>query len=199
LDLCSKDARPYLKAMKPKDVEVIPAITPHSLRVDEIRDGEEGQLSANAAERAAVADLLGLSDLSSLAMTYSLYRLGQGRICLKGRLTAKLTQTCVVSLEPVLQELDVPLETAFWPPSQIRDLEQAAAEDPATQGILDWPEPIMDGKIDLGPVLYEGLATTLDPYPRAEGVTFAWSEKAGEEGTPTASGPFAALGHLKPR
>jgi hypothetical protein len=98
----------------------------------------------------------------------------------------------------VPQALDVPIEVAFWPPSQIRDMEKAAAEDPVSQGILDWPEWIIDGKIDLGPVLYEGLATALDPYPRAEGVNFAWADPEGEEEGPAApSGPFAALGRLK--
>ncbi|HLC08174.1 MAG TPA: DUF177 domain-containing protein [Methyloceanibacter sp.] len=184
--------------MKTKDVELIPGISPHWLRIDEIREGDEGLIDASAPERAAVADLLDLGDLSKLSLRYSLHRLGQGRIGLKGRLTAKLTQTCVVSLEPLPQELDVPIEVAFWPGSQVRDMEKAAAEDPASQGILDWPELILDGKIDLGPVLYEGLATTLDPYPRAEGVDFAWSDQDGAEARPpNPSGPFAALARLK--
>ena len=184
--------------MKTKDIEVIPAISPHTLRIDEIREGDEGLVEASALERAAVADLLDLRDLSQLSLNYSLHRLGQGRMGLKGRLTAKLTQTCVVSLEPLPQELDVPIEVAFWPPSQIRDMEKAAAEDPVSAGILDWPEAIVDGKIDLGPVLYDGLATTLDPYPRAEGVDFAWSDQEGTEmEPPAASGPFAALARLK--
>jgi hypothetical protein len=184
--------------MTTKDIEVIAGISPHTLRVDEVREGDEGLIETTAPERAAVADLLDLGDLSKLSLSYSLHRLGQGRIGLKGRLTAKLTQTCVVSLEPLPQELDLPVEVAFWPASQFRDMEKAAAEDPATQGILDWPESILDGKIDLGPVLYEGLATTLDPYPRAEGVDFAWSDQDdAETRLPTASGPFAALARLK--
>ena len=183
--------------MKTKDMEVIPGISPHTLRIDEIREGDEGSIEAAAPERAAVAELFDLSDLSRLALTYSLHRLGQGRLGLKGRLTAKLTQTCVVSLEPLPQELDVPVEVAFWPPSQIRDMEKATAEDPVSQGILDWPESIIDGKIDLGPVLYEGLATALEPYPRAKGVEFAWIDPASAGEEAPAIGPFAALKQLK--
>jgi uncharacterized metal-binding protein YceD (DUF177 family) len=183
--------------MNTKDFEVIPGISPHTLRIDEIRDGDEGSIEASAKERAAVAELLDLSELSRLGLAYRLQRLGQGRLGLKGRLTAKLTQTCVVTLEPLPQELDVPVEVAFWPRSQIRDMEKAAAEDPASQGILDWPEQIIDGKIDLGPVLYEGLATALDPYPRAKGVEFAWTDPAGSAEEAPAVGPFAALKQLK--
>lgn len=76
-------------------------------------------------------------------------------------------------------------------------MEKAAAEDPASQGILDWPEQIVDGKVDLGPVLYEGLATALDPYPRAKGVEFAWADPAGAGEEAPAVGPFAALKQLK--
>jgi uncharacterized metal-binding protein YceD (DUF177 family) len=184
--------------MKTKDIEIIPGLSPHTLRIDEIREGDEGLIEATAPERAAVADLLDLSDVSKLSLSYSLHRLGQGRIGLRGRLAAKVTQTCVVSLEPLPQELDVPIEVSFWPASQVRDMEKAAAEDPASQSILDWPESILDSKIDLGPVLYEGLATTLDPYPRAEGVDFAWIDQENAEARPpAASGPFAALARLK--
>jgi uncharacterized metal-binding protein YceD (DUF177 family) len=183
--------------MKCKDMEIIPGISPHTLRIDEIREGDEGAIEATPTERAAVAELLDLSDLSRLALTYSLRRLGQGRLGLKGRLSAKLTQTCVVSLEPLPQELDVPVETAFWPPSQIRDMEKAAIDDPGNQNILDWPEQIIDGKIDLGPVLYEGLATALDPYPRAKGVAFGWTDPVDGGKEAPAAGPFAALKQLK--
>ena len=186
--------------MNAKDIEVIPRISPQTLRIDEIRYGDQGLIEAKEAERSAIVGLLALGELSRLDLSYSLHRQGQGRIGLKGRLTAKLTQTCVVSLEPLPQELDVPIEVAFWPVSQIRDMEKAAAEEPTSQGILDWPESIVDGKIDLGPVLYESLATALDPYPRAKDVAFAWAsqgESAAEEETPAVTGPFAALARLK--
>jgi hypothetical protein len=39
--------------MKTKDMEVIPGISPHTLRIDEIREGDEGSIEAAAPERAA--------------------------------------------------------------------------------------------------------------------------------------------------
>ena len=37
----------------------------------------------------------------------------------------------------------------------------------------DAPDPIVDGKIDLGALAAEFLALGLDPYPRKPGVAFA--------------------------
>jgi hypothetical protein len=74
----------------------------------------------------------------------------------------------------------------------------ASLDEAASHGMLDWPEPIEGGKIDLGPVIYETLATALDPYPKREGVSFEWSEApgAGAADEPPES-PFATLKRLK--
>jgi hypothetical protein len=68
-----------------------------------------------------------------------------------------------------------------------------------SHGALDWPEAVADGKIDLGPVIYEALATALDPYPKKAGASFEWSQDARESPEPKESGPFAALAALKRR
>jgi uncharacterized metal-binding protein YceD (DUF177 family) len=101
----------------------------------------------------------------------------------------------VVSLEPVETAIDVPVEVEFWPAPLIEELERKA-EDPGQSGLLDWPEAITDGTIDLGPMIYETLATTLDPYPKKAGVSFQWSEGP-ESAEGSESGPFAALKRLK--
>jgi len=58
---------------------------------------------------------------------------------------------------------------------------------------------VVDGRIDLGPVIYETLATALEPYPKREGVSFDWSQGPSEEAGSAKSGPFAALAALKRR
>ena len=95
--------------------------------------------------------------------------------------------------------LEVPVSVEFWPLRFIRQLE-AKAEEPAGHSMLDWPEPVRDGTIDLGPVIYESFATALDPYPRKEGADFAWNQgPPAEILAEKAPGPFAALGKLKQR
>lgn len=166
--------------------------------VDDITDGEEGLVEATKAERATIARLLDLVALDRLAFTYRLQKEGEGRVGLTGRLAAAVTQTCVITLEPVRTTLDVPVSLEFWPPRLIRELE-AKTEEPG-HGLLDWPEPIIEGKIELGPVIYESFATALDPYPRKVGASFAWRDDATvEKGAGKAAGPFATLEKLKRR
>jgi uncharacterized metal-binding protein YceD (DUF177 family) len=169
------------------------------VRVDEIKDGEEGLIEIGTAEREAVAAFLDLPRLDRLSFTFRFARRGQGRLALKGSLRAAVTQTCVVTLEPVDSALDIPVEIEFWPASQIEAYAETA-DEAASHGVLDWPEPIDDGKIDLGPVIYQTLATSLDPYPKREGASFSWSETGLESpSTGEEKGPFAALKQLKPR
>jgi uncharacterized metal-binding protein YceD (DUF177 family) len=181
------------------DLEAAPPPLSRIISVDEIKDGEEGLIEVGAAERDAIAALLDLPRLDQLSFTFGFARRGQGRLALKGSLLARVTQTCVVTLEPVENTLDVPVEIEFWPASQIKAYAETA-DEAASHGVLDWPEPIDDGKIDLGPIIYQTLATSLDPYPKREGASFSWSEADSE--TPSREeekGPFAALKQLKQR
>ena len=168
------------------------------LKVEEIGDGASGEIAATAAEREAIARLLDLVRLEGLTFTYRLDQGGGGRWRLRGRLNANVTQTCVLSLEPVEAGHEMSVEVEFWPASLLAELKESA-EGAEGKGLLDWPEPIADGKIDLGPVIYETLATELDPYPKRAGVSFDWPESESKQAQQAESGPFAALAALKRR
>jgi len=165
------------------------------LRTADIEENVPLKIEATRAEMADIVRLLDLVSLDGLTLDYRLRREAAGRMHLSGRLVAAVTQTCVVSLEPVEQAIDLPVEIEFWPQAFIAELENKA-EDPGHAGLLDWPEAIVDGMIDLGPVVYESLATALDPYPKREGAKLQWAPEAEEAGR-SESGPFAALKQLK--
>ncbi|HEX5932342.1 MAG TPA: DUF177 domain-containing protein [Methyloceanibacter sp.] len=167
-------------------------------KVDEIRDGASGEIAVTESELEAIAKMLDLAALHQLNFAYSFEHRGGGRLLLTGTLRAMLTQTCVISLEPIEARLEVPVEMEFWPAALMPHSERNAA-DPGTSGLLDWPEAIVEGRIDLGPVIYESLATALDPYPKREGARFRWAEDEGEEAETAKTGPFAALAALKQR
>jgi hypothetical protein len=168
------------------------------LKVAEISDGASGEISASKAERQAIARLLDLIALAGLTFTYRLHQGGGGRLRLTGQLKADVTQTCVISHDPVDAHLDVPVEAAFWPAALIEALERSG-EELGSHELVDWPEPIVDGKIDLGPLIYETLATALEPYPKLEGASFDWSQDEPGKQESAESGPFAALAALKRR
>lgn len=83
------------------------------LRVDNIRDGASGEIDATQAEMAASARMLDLLGLERLTFAYRLRHGAGGRLRLTGSLKAAVTQTCVVSLNPVEASLDVPVEVEF--------------------------------------------------------------------------------------
>jgi hypothetical protein len=168
------------------------------LKVDEIRDGASGEIAVTEPELGSIAKMLDLVALDRLTFAYRLDRRAGGRLLLTGTLGASVTQTCVVSLEPVEARLEVPVEVEFWPAELLPPAARTAA-DPGGTGPTDWPEVIREGRIDLGPVIYETLATALDPYPKRKGASFDWSEGAGEDGENAGSGHFASLAALKRR
>lgn len=192
----SKTRRPMTQAgeaFEPRE----PVPMTRLLRVDEIKNGEETTYEASSAERAAIAELLELVALDRLLLTCAFERRGQARVLLRGRLEAAVTQTCVVSLAPVANIVDTQVEVEFWPAEAVHHLARQESEAPG-HGLLEWPEPIVDGKIDLGPVIYETLSTSLDPYPRAEGADFQWVEDgAAPSKDDKPESPFAALASLK--
>ena len=172
------------------------AVLSRPLNVEETRETASGELAATESEMAEIAQLLDLVALEGLGFSYRITQAGEGRLHLNGRLVAGVTQTCVVSLDPVATTLDVPVEVDFWPQTLVEALERSADEP---GGLVDWPEPIVNGTIDFGPVIYGVLATSLDPYPKREGASFEWSQQPPETGEGPRTGPFAALGALKRR
>ena len=176
--------------------EVQPAPLSRILNVDEIGDRASGEIVATRAEMDAIAGLLDLVRLEGLTFDYRFTHGVSGRLRLVGRLKADVTQTCVVSLDPVEARIDVPLEVEFWPETLLATAE-SSAELPGSVLVLDGLEPIVCGRIDLGAVAYETLATALDPYPKREGVGFDWSQAEPNQAQEAQSGPFAALAALK--
>ncbi|HEX4507259.1 MAG TPA: DUF177 domain-containing protein [Alphaproteobacteria bacterium] len=145
-------------------------------------------LLAGPAECAALANRLGLVELSQLSAAVTLERTLGGLIHVSGRLEADVVQTCVVTL------VDFPshVEDSF-----ALDFGNAPAEfgdeidlDPD----YDPPEPIEGGVIDLGELVAQYLALTLDPHPRAPGATLD-TELSGADIAETS--PFAVLKNLK--
>ena len=125
----------------------------------------ERQLEASETERAALAEVLELQAIGRLVATLRLRRLASGLIEVTGDMESEVVQTCVVTLEPVPAEIREHFRLTF-----------GNVEPEPTLGEIDIhfddsdpPEPIVDGKIDLGALVAEQLSLGLDLYPRKEG------------------------------
>ena len=116
--------------------------------------------------------------------------MGKGQYRLAGKVAARLTQSCVVTLDPLSQRAEGTFDVEFWPAAE---LPQGGEEEVEALSAAEI-EPIEHGRIDVGRIVYETLSAAIDPYPRKAGAEFApdvGGRPAGE------SGPFAALKKLK--
>ena len=150
--------------------------------------GLDIRFEASADERAAVADWLEAPSVQSLTAAYRLLRRGS-QVRLTGELHAVLTRMCVVTLEPFETELTEPVAMRFSEHASEDGSGEVSASHDADEE--DLPDPIVNGRIDIGAVTAEFLALGLDPYPRKPDAGFAYVEDTGKEN------PFAALAALK--
>jgi uncharacterized metal-binding protein YceD (DUF177 family) len=162
----------------------------HHLRLDQIRDGERLDLTADEAERGAIAGRLGLSALDRLDAHVTLSRTGPV-VRADGRIAATLEQSCVVTGAAVAAHVDEPFALLFMP-----EPDDAPPDDEIELGEEDCDIVFHDGAaIDLGGAIADTLALSIDPYPRSAGADAALKE-AGVMTEEQAS-PFAVLSKLK--
>ncbi len=123
-------------------------------------------ISAEAAEREALARRFDLLSLDRLEAEIHLRRAGGGMVRLSGRLGADVVQACVISLEPVASAIEQDFAMLYGPAqpgkSVMVDLETEVAE------------PFDGDAIDIGEAVAQQLALALDPYPRAPGASLEW-------------------------
>lgn len=157
----------------------------------------QGRIEASAAELEKLAAFYRVAGIALLALDYSLDPLPSGRWRLTGELNAHLTQLCGVTLEPVPETIREDVSLEFWPEHLIAR-EEPAGNDPDDILDSDPPEPLVNGRIDLGHLVGELFASAINPYPRKDGVAFDWTDPKGAAAEAAAK-PFAALARLKPK
>ncbi|MCR6736395.1 MAG: DUF177 domain-containing protein [Afipia sp.] len=151
-------------------------------------------LEASAAQRQLIAEAAGVNAVLQATATFEIVPEPEGRVSVTGNVRARVEQACVVSLEPVENDIDEHISAVFAPPSQIPVSPKSVQKEEGDDAeIPDLPEPIVNGVIDLGHLATEFLILGIDPYPRKPGVAFTpplTPEDPDEH-------PFAALKALK--
>jgi uncharacterized metal-binding protein YceD (DUF177 family) len=169
---------------------------------DVAETGRHFDLVADDDLRAAVAQLVGLRDLPRLQATVDVTRHGADGLHVLGRMSATVGQNCVVTLEPLVNEVEEDIDLVFAPPpppvarkaGEYKAGEDEAVEEASERPQRSWngPEPLVGGVVDLGALVTEFLILGLDPYPRKPDAVF----EAPQDVKPD-PGPFAALAGLK--
>ncbi len=160
------------------------------MRVDALpKEGQAVAIEASPAEREALAAFYKVPSIEALSASLALNRSASGGVRVTGAVHGELTQICVVSLEPFPVTVDEEIDVRFAPrPDDAAARRSAEAPDAFSMTDEDEPDPIIDGKIDLGALAAEFFALGLYPYPRKPGVSF----ESPEEPAATIS-PFSAL------
>lgn len=143
--------------------------------------------------RAAMAQALDLQGIAALSFEGTLQPEGRADFRLEGRLTASVTQSCVVTLAPVPARIDEAVLRRYLADYSLPEGEEVEMPED------DSADPL-PAQIDLAEVLTEALALALPPYPRAPGAELGEAVFAEPGVSPlrdTDLRPFAALAGLK--
>lgn len=150
-------------------------------------------LRNSAAERAAIAEDLGLLGLSRLLFKGEIRATGTRDFLLEARLEAEFVQPCSLTLAPVPGKIAEDVRRHYsvnW-----EEPEAEEYEIPEDDSIEPLPEVI-----DIGTVVIEALSLSLPLYPRAEGVNLGKlvaAPEGAEEIADEKLKPFAGLAALK--
>lgn len=160
-------------------------------------DPREIDLEAKQEEKFALAQRFGLVSVDSFEAHLTLTWLKTGRILsVTGQISAAVTQSCVVTLDPVPATIAEEVDIVF------------ARESADTGDVIDPNEvELLEGEtLDLGEISAEELSLALDPYPRhrdidpealklGPGASLVTEEAASE--APKRANPFEILAELK--
>lgn len=139
-------------------------------------------VEATGAECLALAARMKLPAVHALSCTFHLIREGHDRVLARGNLKARVTQTCVVSLDDFEADVGEVFQVRFVPSG-----EESDDDDPELDDEIGYEGNL----IDVGEAAAEQLALALDPYPRKPGASLSEPQA---EATPH---PFAALSGLR--
>ena len=157
------------------------------------------RIDANDEERAALADEHGLASVESFVAEFELKRWRKDGVRIRGTVSANIVQECVVTLQPVVTDLEIPVDAVFVPEGSPlkRPLDEDGAMIVDPEG-PDIPETFERGMLDAGAVAEEFFELAIDPYPRAPGAELGEAAADGDtEDEEATDNPFARLAALR--
>lgn len=156
------------------------------------------KISADAADLNRLARQWRVPQVLSFQAELELGRWKRDGVRVKGHVSASIIQDCVVTLDPVKQQIEEDLETVFLPENsrlakRTLDGNGEMFLDPDGP---DLPEVFSGDSIDVGAVAAEFAALSIDEYPRKEGLEFGDRIESDSTSDKKPS-PFAVLKGLK--
>lgn len=181
-----------------KEPEKVPQGAPLSETIDLGRIERAGvfklDLKPSDAELDALRDFLGLRKLAKFSFRGTLEFLENRAVRLEAKLGASVTQSCVVSLEPVRARIDEDI-TRVYSKKYVAPQEDRQMHEDEDENLDRLVDPL-----DMGLVASEALAIALPPYPRASDAALEDTQFAPPGVAPLSDDdvkPFAGLAALR--
>lgn len=130
--------------------------------------GSALEIAASEGERAALARRFGFLGLPAFSARVTVDRRVGGQVIVEGRLRGKIVQACILSLDPVTQELDEAFRIVFK--QDLTEDHDPESGETVLNAQADAPEPLSGNMLDVGEIVAEQLSLVADPYPRKPGV-----------------------------
>lgn len=150
-------------------------------------------IQPNSEERAGLAqrcDILEVQDMNAFVSVTAGDR--PDLFIVEGTINAHVVQACCVTLAPVVETIEESFRDV------LTTLESALKPEDETDGDPNQPvELIQNDQIDLGDIIAQWLALSLNPYPRSDAPVFNHMEQ--KEESAGKYNPFAVLADIKER
>jgi hypothetical protein len=169
------------------------------------------EFAPNEEEAGAIAKRVGILALNETKIK-AICTLESGHIIhVKGHFTAEITQECVVTLDSIVTSVSDTFEAWYSDQDHIASFKKAQHEAKTKREFVEIPmleehedpEPLEDGKIDLGELFVQYLSLAINPYLHKEDVDLndvAKNKSRSESDKQYApSNPFAALKNWRPK
>jgi hypothetical protein len=157
------------------------------------QNGMPLKLAASEKERLALAKAHGLVSVQSFTAELLIKKWRKDGVKITGSVAADITQTCVVTLEPLAASIENEIDAVF-----VQEGSKLARPPLSPDGeiILDYegadiPETFSGDAIDAGAVAEEFFGLAIDPYPRKPGAVL--EAALDEEPGISKPSPFAKL------
>jgi len=167
------------------DVSTLPAV------------GFEKIFHASEDQLGFIAETCGLLGADRFLAVVQFKRWRGDGISVSGNIKSEFIQKCIVSLDPIQQELDVDFETKLVPVGSKLAIAMEMADG---EMIMDFdgddpPDTFEGREVDVWKIIIEHFNLSIDAYPRASSAQLP--EPIEELDAKPSSSPFSALGSLK--
>ena len=156
------------------------------------------RISADPADLQRLSGQWQVPEVRSFKAEVSLGRWKRDGVRVRGHVSAAIVQDCVVTLEPLEQQIEEDFDAVFLPEnsrlaSRMLDGNGEMFLDPEGP---DLPDTFTGDSIDIGAVVAEFAALAIDPYPRKQGQDYA-DRIESDPASDKKPSPFAVLQGLK--